>query len=492
MGDIKGFIKYEREVAPERLVADRVEDWKEIPTQPSSDALRRQGARCMDCGIPFCHTGCPLGNIIPDFNDLVWRNQWREANAVLHATNNFPEFTGRICPAPCESACVLGITNPPVTIKQIEKAIVDRAWEEDWIVPRPPTRRTGKQVAVIGSGPAGLAAAQQLNWAGHGVTLFERADRLGGLLTYGIPDFKLEKLLVERRIEQMRAEGVQFKTGVWVGRDYPTDQLLAEFDAVCLTGGATKPRDFPLPGRDLQGAHFAMDFLTQQNRRNAGDTIGESEAILAVDKHVIVIGGGDTGSDCVGTSVRQGARSVTQIELLDQPPEERPERQPWPYYPMIMRTSTSQAEGCNRKWSILTKSLEGDDQGRVRRLGGVRLEWTTANGSGPMRMQEIPGSEFTLDADLVLLAMGFTGPERTGLIDELGVAVDERGNVEADHNYMTSRDGVFAAGDLRRGQSLVVWALAEGREAARGIDLFLMGESQLPTVNTRGESLPRR
>ncbi len=484
-------MKYHRETAADRPITKRVKDWKEIPLDLTADKLSEQGARCMDCGIPFCTTGCPLGNIIPDFNDLVHQDQWREAIDRLHATNNFPEFTGRICPAPCESACVLGINEPPVTIKQIERAIIDRAWREGWIVPQPPEHRTGKKVAVIGSGPAGLAAAQQLARVGHEVTVFERDDRIGGLLTYGIPDFKMEKHWVERRVTQMEAEGVKFVTSYWVGRDVAGAELRREFDAVLLSGGATQARELPIEGRDLEGVHLAMKFLTQQNKVNAGDTIDPAERLLATGKHVIVMGGGDTGSDCVGTSARQGAKSITQIELMPQPPEGRTEQYPWPYYPMVLRTSTSQEEGCNRKWSILTKRFTGDENGGVKKLQCVMLEWASDDGRR-MQMREVPGSEFELDAELVLLCMGFVGPEKEGLLEQLGVELDKRGNVTADENYMTSVEGVFAAGDLRRGQSLVVWALAEGREAARGVDLHLMGHSDLPSLETRVESLPRR
>jgi glutamate synthase (NADPH/NADH) small chain len=490
MGDIKGFLKYQRHEPDDRPVAERVKDWREIPGELGADELRKQGARCMDCGIPFCHTGCPLGNIIPDFNDLVYQNDWKRAIARLHATNNFPEFTGRVCPAPCETACVLGIIEPPVAIKQIEHAIIDRAWAEGWIKPEPPEHRTGKKVAVIGSGPAGLAAAQQLNRAGHWVTVYERDDRPGGLLMYGIPDFKLEKEHVRRRIRQMDAEGVRFVHNCWVGRDVNGDKLMRDFDAVLITTGATKARDLPIPGRELKGIHFAMQFLPQQNRVNQGDTI--EGQIRADGRHVIVIGGGDTGSDCIGTSIRQGAKSVVQIELLPKPPEgERPANQPWPFYPMYLRTSSSQEEGCERQWSILTRKFEGDKDGNVRKLHGVELEWIPGD-NGRMKMQEKAGSGFELNAELVLLAMGFLGPEKDGLIEQLGLELDKAGNIVADANYAASVPGVFAAGDCRRGQSLVVWALAEGREAARGVDQYLMGYSDLPTLKTREESLPRR
>ena len=491
MGEITGFKKYKREVATDRPVTERIKDHKEIPHHLSVEQLRTQGARCMDCGVPFCHTGCPLGNIIPDWNDLVYNNRWEEAIRRLHATNNFPEFTGRVCPAPCEAACVLGIIEPPVTIKQIEKAIVDHAWEQGWIVPEPPRNRTGKKVAVIGSGPSGLAAAQQLNRAGHTVTLYERADRIGGLLMYGIPDFKLEKAKIERRVRQMEEEGVIFRTGVAVGQSLGVDELMRSFDAVCIAIGSTAARDLVIPGRELKGIHLAMEFLTQQNKLNQGDIIPEGKRITARGKNVVVIGGGDTGSDCVGTSIRQGAKSVTQIELLPKPPEGRTAQYPWPYYPMILRTSTSHEEGCDRAWSIQTKRFVGDDTGNVKKLEAVKLEWKALDG-GRMEMKEAAGSEFDIYADLVLLAMGFVGPEKSGLIGDLGLELDPRGNIKADANYMTSVPGVFACGDSRRGQSLVVWALAEGREAARGVDQYLMGHSDLPVPETNELSLPRR
>jgi glutamate synthase (NADPH/NADH) small chain len=490
MGDIRGFMKFQREVATDRSVAERLKDWREIPGALSPEALQRQGARCMDCGVPFCHAGCPLGNIIPDFNDLAYRNDWEEAIRRLHATNNFPEFTGRVCPAPCETACVLAILAPPVAIKLIEHAIIDRAWEEGWIAPQLPARHTGKKVAVVGSGPAGLAAAQQLCRAGHAVTVFERDDRPGGLLMYGIPDFKLEKAHVWRRIRQMEAEGVKFVTGCRAGGDVTAAQLRADFDAILLAIGSTKARELPIPGRDLRGIHQAMDFLPQQNKVNQGDAVAGQ--IVATGKRVVIIGGGDTGSDCIGTSNRQGAASVVQVELLPKPVEDRrPDDQPWPFYPMYLRTSSSQEEGCERRWSILTKSFLGDGDGNVRALQCVRLEWARDE-KGQMRMNEIPGSEFELAADLILLAMGFLGPEKDGLVEQLGLALDSRGNVAGDDNYMTNVPGVFSAGDCRRGQSLVVWALAEGREAARGVDQCLMGYSDLPTPKTRDESLPRR
>jgi glutamate synthase (NADPH) small chain len=488
MGDVRGFMKYPRRTYGKEPVPERLKHFNEFLQVLSTDELKLQGARCMDCGVPFCHTGCPLGNIIPDWNDLVHRDHWREALERLHATNNFPEFTGRVCPAPCEAACVLGINEDPVAIKQIEMAIADRAIAEGWLVPEPPMERSGKRVAVIGSGPAGLAAAQQLNRAGHLVTVFERADRPGGLLMYGIPDFKMEKSHVWRRIRQMEAEGVEFRCNANVGVNVPTAELREQYDAILLAGGATAARDLPIPGRDLKGIHFAMEFLPQQNARNQGDSVPNQ--ILATGKDVIVIGGGDTGSDCDGTSNRQLRRSLTQFELLPQPPDvgnypranERPANSPWPLWPMILRTSTSQEEGCQREWSILTKQFSGDPSGQVESLTTVRLEWI-ADPSGRQSMCEVPGSEQVWPCQLVLLAMGFLGPERKGPIADLGLELDPRGNVKADGNYMTSVEGVFAAGDLRRGQSLVVWAIHEGREAARAIDKHLMGVSHLPGVN---------
>ena len=485
MGKVTGFREFQRQTSTLRPVEERLKDFKQVYGNPSEELLARQGARCMDCGVPFCHTGCPLGNVIPDWNDLVYRGRWREALDELHATNNFPEFTGWVCPAPCETACVLGINDDPVTIKQIELAIVDHGFEQGWIVPVVPRRRTGKRVAVVGSGPAGLACAQQLNRAGHEVTVFERADRVGGLLTYGIPDFKLEKQVVQRRVDLMEAEGINFRTKVNVGVTIAASELMADFDAVVLCGGSTLPRDLPVPGRDLDGIHFAMDFLPLQNREVAENGSGGKPAISASGKHVIVIGGGDTGSDCVGTSLRQGAASVRQFELLPQPPPSRTAEMPWPTYPMILRTSSSHDEGesvglLTRAWSLATKRFSGTD-GRVERLQGVNLEWRPSpTPGGRPEMHEVAGGEFELEADLVLLAMGFTGPETEGMISQWGLALDNRGNVQADANHATSVPGVFAAGDMRRGQSLVVWAIREGREAARGVDLFLMGETQLP------------
>ncbi|PKO20068.1 glutamate synthase [candidate division BRC1 bacterium HGW-BRC1-1] len=485
MGKVTGFREFQRETSFLRPVDERLNDFKQVYGKPSEELVARQGARCMDCGVPFCHTGCPLGNIIPDWNDLVYRGRWREALDELHATNNFPEFTGWVCPAPCETSCVLGINDDPVTIKQIELAIVDHGFEQGWIVPVLPQHRTGKRVAVVGSGPAGLACAQQLNRAGHEVTVFERADRVGGLLTYGIPDFKLEKQVVQRRVDLMEAEGISFRTNVNVGVTIAASELSAEFDAIVLCGGSTRPRDLPVTGRELDGIHFAMDFLPLQNREVAKNGSVGDAAISARGRHVIVIGGGDTGSDCVGTSLRQGAASVRQFELLPQPPPSRTAEMPWPTYPMILRTSSSHDEGeldgrLTRTWSVATKRFAGKD-GRVEALHGVNLEWRPSpTPGGRPEMHEAPGGEFELRADLVLLAMGFTGPETEGMISQWGLELDDRGNVCGDGNYATSVPGVFAAGDMRRGQSLVVWAIREGRQAARGVDMFLMGETQLP------------
>jgi glutamate synthase (NADPH/NADH) small chain len=478
MGKVTGFLEIQREMAPRRPVEERLKDWSQVYHDPEDKLVQSQGARCMDCGIPFCHTGCPLGNIIPDWNDLVYRDRWQEAIAVLHKTNNFPEFTGWVCPAPCEAACVLGINDNPVTIKQIELSVISHAFREGWIKPEPPKIRTGKKVAVVGSGPAGLACAAQLNKVGHTVTVFERADRIGGLLTYGIPDFKMEKWLVKRRLDLMTEEGVIFKTNANVGFNVSVEELRSSFDALVLAGGATQARDLQVPGRELDGIHFAMDFLPQQNRRVAGDSISEKE-ITAEGKHVIVLGGGDTGSDCHGTALRQGALSVSSWELLPKPPAERTDSMPWPYWPMILRTSSSHEEGGQRDWSVNTKRFSGKD-GKVETLHAVRLEFGPPDASGRRPMSEVPGSEFEVKAELVLLALGFLGPEKNGMIEQLGLKLDPRGNVFADQNYMTSIPGIFSAGDMRRGQSLVVWAITEGRQAARGVDKYLMGSSDLP------------
>ena len=480
MGKPTGFLEIRRRNRDLAPVADRIEHYREF-VQPLPDSvMSEQGARCMGCGIPFCHNGCPVNNLIPDWNDQVYRGQWREALQTLHSTNNFPEFTGRICPAPCEAACTLNINDDSVAIKSIECAIVDKGWEEGWIVPEPANQPTGKKVAVVGSGPAGLAAAQQLARVGHAVTVFEKSDRIGGLLRYGIPDFKLEKQIIDRRIAQMSEEGVTFRTGVHVGVGLAAEELLKAFDAVVLAGGSEHPRDLTVPGRALSGVHFAMDFLRQQNRRNASDAVDVEQRISARRKHVVVIGGGDTGSDCVGTSIRQGALSVVQLEIMAKPPEKEDKPLTWPRWPNKMRTSTSQEEGCQRDWSVGTKRFSGNDQGRVTTLHGIRLNWTVGAGGRP-QMAEIPGSDFELRTDLVLLAMGFVHPVREGLLTDLGVALEPSGNVKADTlTYRTSVDKVFTAGDMRRGQSLVVWAIREGRQAARAVDQYLMGTSDLP------------
>jgi len=479
MGKITGFKEIERKERSYRPVDERLKHYREFVEPLSEEDIRAQGARCMDCGIPYCHNGCPVNNIIPDWNDLVYQGNWRAALDVLHSTNNFPEFTGRICPAPCEASCTLNITDNPVTIKTIECAIVDRGWQEGWIEPEIATHKTGKRVAIVGSGPAGMACAQQLARAGHNVYVFEKNARIGGLLRYGIPDFKMEKHLIDRRMAQMQAEGVEFRPNSMVGDRIPMDRLIDGFDAVVLTMGSEKPRDMPVPGRELDGVHFAMQFLTQQNRRVANEHIGDNRPILATDKHVIVIGGGDTGSDCVGTSNRHGALSVTQLEIMPQPPEMEDKAMTWPEWPLKLRTSSSHLEGCDRDWSVSTKSIKGSN-GKVEALELVRVEWVVGENGG-MKMQEVPGTEFELKADLVLLAMGFVHPTREGIIDQLGVNLDGRGNVEANtDDYKTSVDKVFAAGDTRRGQSLVVWAIREGRQAARAVDEYLMGETTLP------------
>jgi len=475
MGKVTGFMEHERQTPTKRPVEERVQDYLEIYRAPSEDEIRAQGARCMDCGVPFCHEGCPLGNIIPDWNDLVYRGKWEDALERLHRTNNFPEFTGRICPAPCESACVLGINDDPVTIEFIEKTIAEHGFAQGWVVPRPPSQRSGKRVAVIGSGPAGLAGAAQLNQAGHSVTVFEKKDCVGGLLRYGIPDFKLEKSVIDRRLAVLQAEGIEFRTGVHVGVDVSARELLEEFDALLLAGGAEAPRDLPVPGRELDGVHFAMDFLEQQNRRGAGDTLDEATNILATGKNAVVLGGGDTGSDCIGTSHRQGVKHLYNFELLEKPPATRSEDAPWPAHPLpsqILRTSTSHEEGGDRDWGISTARLSGSG-GRLEQLHAVRVRFGKPDpATGRRELEEVPGSEFTLDVDLVLLAMGFLGPVREGMLEELEVELSERGNV-ATKGYATSVPGVFAAGDMRRGQSLVVWAIAEGRQAAAELDLYL-------------------
>jgi glutamate synthase (NADPH/NADH) small chain len=469
MGKPTGFLEVGRQDRPYEKVAERVKTWREFVRPLPDDELKAQGGRCMDCGIPFCHNGCPVNNLIPDWNHLVYRQQWRDALNTLHSTNNFPEFTGRVCPAPCEAACTLNINDDAVAIKTIECAIVDRGWAEGWIEPQRPVRQTGKRIAVIGSGPAGMAAAQQLIRAGHTVALFEKDDRIGGLLRYGIPDFKMEKHLIDKRIEQMTAEGVVFKTKVNVGVDVKVDKLLKDYDAILLTGGAQVPRDLPVPGRDLKGVHFAMDFLSQSNKRVAGDKIPDKDVITAKDKHVIVIGGGDTGSDCIGTSKRQGAASITQLEILPRPPDQEDKPMVWPYWPLKYRTSSSQEEGCERDFAVATKNFAGN--GKVQTQTIVKL----------INNKEVPGSEVELKADLVLLAMGFVHPTHVGLVKDLDLKLDARGNVLADTlKYQSSNPKVFAAGDMRRGQSLVVWAIREGRQAARAVDEYLMGSSDLP------------
>jgi glutamate synthase (NADPH/NADH) small chain len=473
MGKITGFLEHTRELPQRRPVSERVNDFFEIYQPFAEEKLQAQGARCMDCGVPFCNSGCPLNNLIPDWNDFTYRGRWQDAVRALHSTNNFPEFTGRICPAPCEASCVLGIHEPPVTIRSIEKAVIERAFQEGWIRPEPPAVRTGKRVAVVGSGPAGLAAAQQLNRAGHTVVVYEKADRIGGLLRYGIPDFKLEKQVLDRRLEQMTDEGVEFQTGCHVGRDVTADSLRKQFDAILLAGGAEAPRDLTAPGRELKGIHFALEFLSQQNRRCAGDRVDSREAVLATGKRVIIIGGGDTGADCLGTSHRQKARSVHQFEIMPMPPDERSPQTPWPLWPLMLRVESSHEEGGLREWGISTQRFVGDEKGRVTGLQTVRV-------GPPPKFEPIAGSEFTLEADLVLLAMGFTGPVRSGMLEQLELRLDGRGNVAVDENLMSSAPGVFASGDMRRGQSLVVWAIADGRKAARGIDKYLMGRTRLP------------
>ncbi|MGH9253819.1 MAG: glutamate synthase subunit beta [Vicinamibacterales bacterium] len=478
MGKITGFIEIKRKKHPTRPVEERIRDWHEVYLSSAAADLQAQGARCMDCGIPFCHQGCPLGNLIPDWNDLVYGGRWRTAIDRLHATNNFPEFTGRLCPAPCEGACVLGINDDPVTIKDIEVAIIDRAYEEGWVTPNPPATRTFKKVAVVGSGPAGLAAADQLNRVGHSVTVFERSDRIGGLLRYGIPEFKMEKRVLDRRLAVMEAEGVIFRPGMDVGSDVPVSRLRSDFDAIVLTAGAGQARDLPVPGRGLQGIHFAMEYLTLQNRRCEGDAVPDGQFITARGKHVIILGGGDTGADCLGTVHRQGARSVTQLELLPTPPIERAPGNPWPQWPNIFRVSPAHEEGGERLYSVSTQQFVGDALGRVRALQATRVDLRHKDGRA--QFESVPGSEFEIPADLVLLAMGFLGPERGPLVSDLGLRLTERGNVWRDERWMTSVPGVFTAGDMQRGQSLIVWAIAEGRSAARGVDQYLMGTSTLP------------
>ncbi len=479
MGKPTGFLEFPRQERTYAPVADRLVKFDEFVIPLEKEVLQQQGARCMDCGIPFCHQGCPVNNIIPDWNDLVYRDDMRGAIGVLHSTNNFPEFTGRICPAPCEAACTLNIDDIPVTIKTIECAIVDNAWEQDWIKPQIAEHRSGKSVAIAGSGPSGLAAAQQLARAGHDVTVFEKNDRIGGLLRYGIPDFKFSKSLIDRRMSQMLGEGVEFKTSTHIGVDIPAKQLLSDFDAIVLTGGSEQPRDLAIKGRELGGVYFAMEFLAQSNKRVAGDDIPDDQAILATDMDIVVIGGGDTGSDCIGTSNRQGAKSVTQLEIMPKPPEKENKALTWPEWPNKMRTSSSQEEGCKRMWSVASKRFKGEN-GKLTGIDCVKVEWQQDE-SGRWQMSEIAGSEFELKADRVFIAMGFIHPVHQGMIEELGLEQDNRGNINADtDNYQSSVDKVFAAGDMRRGQSLVVWAIREGRQAARAVDEYLMGHSDLP------------
>ena len=475
MGKVTGFLDFPRLAEGYVAPAERVKNYKEFVMHLSDEEAKTQGARCMDCGIPFCNNGCPVNNIIPDWNDLVYKQDWEGALEVLHSTNNFPEFTSRICPAPCESACTLNINSDPVGIKSIEHAIIDKAWENNWVLPQVPKNKTGKKIAIVGSGPAGMAAAQQLARVGHHVVVLEKNDRIGGLLRYGIPDFKMEKIHIDRRVKQMEEEGVVFKTNQNVGENVRPDDLIDEYDAVILAGGAEWPRDLPIPGRDLDGVHFAMDFLPLQNKVVAGDKFDDQ--IMATNKHVVVIGGGDTGSDCVGTSNRHGAASISQFELMPQPPENENKLLAWPYWPLKMRTSSSHEEGCDRDWSIATKSFVDDGNGKVKELIASKVKWEDG------KMKEIPGSEFKLKADLVLLAMGFISPQQK-ILDLFNVEKDQRGNAKADtegeSSYATSKNKVFAAGDMRRGQSLVVWAIREGRQCARSVDEFLMGKTTLP------------
>jgi len=479
MGKPTGFLEFPRQDRTFAPTADRITHFNEFVISLSDEAITQQGARCMDCGVPFCHDGCPVNNMIPDWNDLIYKGDWQRAIEVLHSTNNFPEFTGRICPAPCEAACTLNIEDTPVTIKTIECAIIDRAWEENWITPRVPAHKSGKRIAVVGSGPAGLASSQQLARAGHAVTLFEKNDRIGGLMRYGIPDFKLSKSLIDRRIGQMLAEGVEFRPKVNIGVDIPASQLVDEYDAVVLTGGSEKPRDLSVPGRELEGVHYAMDFLRQSNQRVAGDQIPEHEEINAIGQHVVVIGGGDTGSDCIGTSSRQNALSITQLEILPQPPEKEDKDTTWPNWPQKLRTSSSQEEGCKRMWSVASKKFIGEN-GKLKAIHCIKVAWTQDEQDNWV-MSEVEGSDFELPANKIFLAMGFLSPIHEGMLEQLGVELDTRGNVQAaESDYHTSVDKVFVAGDMRRGQSLVVWAIREGRQCARSVDEFLMGTTDLP------------
>jgi len=477
MGKPTGFLEEPRELPAKRDVAQRLRDYKEVEGAVEEKLTVKQAARCMDCGTPFCHSGCPLGNNIPEFNDAAYQGNWKLAYEILTSTNNFPEFTGRICPAPCEASCVLSINKPAIAIEYIEKSIIEKAFSEGFVTPRVPAYRSGKKIAIIGSGPAGLAAAAQLNFAGHWVTVFERADAIGGLLRYGIPDFKLDKEVLDRRLKIMEEEGIVFKTKSNVGVNVQVKQLREEFDAILLCGGSTIPRDLPIPGRNLKGIHFAMDFLTQQNRRVRGKEVLEEE-ISAKGKNTVVLGGGDTGSDCVGTSNRHGAKSVTQIEILSKPPAGRTDSMPWPNWPMILRTSSSHEEGCDRNWSIVTKEFIGDEKGALKALKVIGIEWSKPEPGKPQTFKEIPGSEKQIPCELALLALGFLHPQKDGMIGQLGLELDERGNVKC-LQYQTSQEGIFSAGDMRRGQSLVVWAISEGREAAHAVDEYLMGKSVL-------------
>lgn len=481
MGDIKGFLKIKRKSSEYRPVCERVADYREVAVLRKPEASQEQASRCMDCGTPFCHWGCPVGNYIPEWNDFAFRGHWKKAFELLSATNNLPEITGRLCPYPCEYACVLGINDDPVTIRENELAIIEYAFKRGLVKPNPPKKRTAKKVAVVGSGPAGLSCADQLNKAGHKVLVFERDRKAGGILRYGIPDFKLGKQVIDRRLKILQKEGIEFKTGINVGQDYPVSKLLKDFDAVCLAGGSRAPRDLKIEGRDLKGIHFAMDYLVQSNKLNAGEKIDSGQIINAKGKRVVVLGGGDTGADCVGTANRQGASCVVQIELMPCPSECRTSASAWPKYPMILKTSSSHEEGSQRQWQILTKKFSGQN-GSVTKLSCVKVDFSSKDAQGCPVMREVPGSEFEIEADLVILALGFLHPEHSGLVKELGLKLDERGNIKTDSSQMTSRKGVFAAGDMRRGQSWIVWAIAEGRLAAHSIDKYLMAESSLPVI----------